>query len=101
MNKLGLIVAIIVGMSVVACSDRPSCQSFRTTVVKVFDETCTMQSKDPKCRVELSNGIRLNVDAPIMKDDVLFGCTYESYTRLWRIETPSKIGLSTIGVYDN
>ncbi len=85
-----------------SCSEgKADCQSFRTTVDEVFAETCTMRSENPKCRVELSNGVRVNVDAPILKGDILFGCTYASYTRLWRIETPSKIGLTTIGAYDN
>jgi hypothetical protein len=100
--KLSIIVSLIVAATIVGCSDStPNCRSFNTTVVTVFAETCTLRAENPKCRVELGNGVRINVEAPILKGDAIFGCTYDGYTRLWRKETPNKIGLTTIGVYDN
>lgn len=100
MKTILILIAVI---AIAGCEVRSDCKAFRVTIEKVYDETCTMQSEDPTCRVELSNGIRLNIDAPIMKDDILVGCQRpgEVLVRLWRAETPHRMGLNTVGVYRN
>jgi hypothetical protein len=59
-----------------------------------------MEADYPECRVELSNGKRVNLEAPILAGDELWGCLKnDGRVVLWRSETNHRSLMSAIGSY--
>ncbi len=105
MNKLLIIIATLF---VAGCSSpQDSCDWEQVEVAQVFRESCTggtaggilSSGRTPQCRIELTNGDRANIEAPVMEGDELSVCYNgeHSYPIIWERHNDYKALITAIG----